>query len=68
MRAEINPDTYYRLPAVIEILGVAKSTIYRRIRSKHLPEFDRPKYVGTKVVGYKGQTLLAITNNFEEGA
>jgi prophage regulatory protein len=44
------PDTLLRLPRVIEMAGISRSEIYRRMETHRFP---RPVQIGTQSVGWR---------------
>ena len=54
-RAAITPEIY-RLPEVVAICGISRSTIYEMIRRD---EFPRPVQLGARAVGWRHSDIEA---------
>ena len=54
-RAAITPEIY-RLPEVVAICGISRSTIYEMIRRD---EFPRPVQLGARAVGWRRSDIEA---------
>jgi predicted DNA-binding transcriptional regulator AlpA len=59
----INANAYYRPPMVGAILGLCRSQVYKMIKAKTLPPWDR--FLSLRTSGYYGRTILAIASGAE---
>lgn len=53
----------YRLPDVLRMIGIGKSTLYEMIKTG---QFPRPVHVGPRAVAWRAQDIKAWANSLEQ--
>jgi len=58
MSSTIDPNKYYRLPDIVDMMGICRARIYRMVAKGELPSWDRP--YGPYTTGWWGTKLAGV--------
>ena len=64
MNIELDGSKILRLPAVCEVTGLGRSTIYKKLSERSFPQ---PVRLGTRAVGWKTRDVVAWLEDPERG-